>query len=216
MRTERPYNPPDENLARNIRKGRAGVHIVYFPSIKNSRVIVCESKLEADFCQHLEYDIDVVSYTPQPITIKLLVEAREVAYTPDFQVSYRYRPDEFKEVKPESVTSWDAYMELMQTANNHFRHQGLFFEMKTDTDIRREPFLSNLKYFYSKLTHVSEGECSYLLEVLGKMGGISTYGALLDHHQPPSIGSISKMLYARKIQIDLSLRLEHASEVTLS
>ena len=64
-----PYNPAEDDLARIIKKGRMGVHIVYFPSIKNSRVVVCESKLEAEFCQWLEFDPDIVSYSPQPITI---------------------------------------------------------------------------------------------------------------------------------------------------
>ncbi len=201
------YSPPQSNLARQIKRGRVGVHIVDFPSIKNSRVIVCESKLEADFCQLLEFDPEVVSYTPQPQTITLYVNGVLTNYTPDFQVAYQFRPDGFFEIKPDEVTSWDEYQALMAAAAQYFPEMGYSFRLMLGSEIRQEPMLSNLRYFYSKLHVVSEHEYKYLLEHLKRSGGKANYAELLEMPVPPSIGAIAKGIYSQTIDVDLNLSL---------
>ena len=203
-----PYKPPHENLARQIKRGRVGVHVVDFPSIKNSRVIVCESKLEADFCQLLEFDPDVVSYTPQPQTLALYVDGVLTRYTPDFQVTYRFRPDCFFEIKPDEVMFWDDYQLLMAAAAQHFSDMGNSFSLMLGSSIRKEPLLSNLKYLYSKLHRVSDQEYQYLLDHLNRSGGQVLYAELLEMPNPPSIGAIAKAVYNRTVEVDLHLVLD--------
>ena len=199
----RPFNPAQKDLARTIKGGRAGVHIVNFPSIKNSRVIVCESKLEADFCQLLEFDPEVVSYVPQPQTISTYFNGKLTQYTPDFQVTYRFKPDGFFEIKPDEVEFWDQYQDLMAVVKQYFAESGNSFELVKSSAIRNEPFLGNLKYFYSKLHVVADIEYQYLIDIMKRCNGQVKYCTLLNLQNPPSIGSIAKGIYSQAIEIDL-------------
>lgn len=211
-----PYNPAQEDLARNIKRGRKGVHIVYFPSRKNSRVIVCESKLEADFCQWLEFDPEVISYKPQPVTICIRVEGKIKEYTPDFQVSYRLRPDVFYEVKPASVNTWDDYMEMMKQVEQHFIYHGVGFKLKLDTEIRIEPFLGNLKFLYSKIHHVTENETNYLIHCMTRLGGEAAYHELLGMAGAPSLGALAKAIYDKLIDVDLSTMFDQSTRLHMN
>lgn len=204
MEIIRPYSAPHEELARTIKRGRVGVHIVDFPSIKNSRVIVCESKLEADFCQLLEFDPEVVSYVPQPITVSISVNNESHEYTPDFQAAYRFKPDGFFEIKPEGVITWDKYQALMVAVSQHFSDIGNAFEVVLSSTIRQEPFLGNLKYLYSKLHIVAETEFQYLIDCMTRFGGEVGYIGLLEMSNPPTIGSIAKAIYTQVVDVDLS------------
>ena len=209
------YSPAEEDLARNIKRGRKGVHIVYFPSFKNSRVIVCESKLEAEFCQLLEFDPQVISYTPQPITISIWVNGVLTDYTPDFNVNYILKPDSYFEVKPSTVSSWDEYMVLMKHAKQHFAEKKQEFELVVDTDIRKEPFLGNLKFLYSKIHRVSLIEINYLINVMKRFGGEIGYDKLLELDNAPSLGALANAIYSRQIEIDLTKKFDQDTKLRL-
>ncbi len=215
MEKQKPYNPPEEGLARDINRGRPGVHIVFFPSVKNSRVIICESQLEADFCQLLEFDPDVVSYIPQPVTISLWIDGLIRDYTPDFQVSYKLRPDAYFEVKPATVTSWDEYMKLMRHVEQHFAEKEQEFTLMLDSEIRKEPYLGNLKFLYSKIHRVSKNESAYLLELMRRLGGEAVYEELLEMEGAPTIGAIAKAVFERKIELDITKSFDHETMLRL-
>lgn len=209
------YNPPDKGLARVINRGRQGVHIVFFPSYKNSRVIVCESTLEADFCQLLEFDPEVISYIPQPVKISIWVNGVLKEYTPDFQVTYRLKPDEFYEVKPAAVRSWDEYMEIMRYVEQYFKDKNQIFKLVVDTEIRKEPFLGNLIFLYSKIHRVSQNEITFLLDCMRRHGGEVGYDDLLEMDDAPTLGSLAKAIYEGLVDIDLTKSFNQETKLRL-
>lgn len=215
MKLQKPYDQQQKGLARDINRSRVGLHIVFFPSVKNSRVIVCESQLEADFCQLLEFDPDVISYTPQPITISVWFNNSLREYTPAFQVTYKLKSDGFFEVKPLTIESWDEYMDLMRHVEAHFMEQKHQFTLMKDSDIRVEPFLGNLKYLYSKIHRVSKYELEYLLEFMRQLGGEAGYEELLEMEGAPTIGAIAKAVFERKIELDITKPFDHETRLRL-
>lgn len=76
--------PLKKSRKRNIVKLK-NKSITKFPAQKSSRsMVVLESPLERDFCYHLEFDQDVVSYEPQPEGYEYVLDGELRFYTPYF------------------------------------------------------------------------------------------------------------------------------------
>ncbi|WP_238131119.1 Tn7 transposase TnsA N-terminal domain-containing protein [Vibrio cincinnatiensis] len=89
---------------RNLRKPSATKNVYKFASSKNRSVILCESSLERDCCDHLEYSKDVVSFQSQPEGFYYSSGNKLCPYTPDFLVRNLDGSEYFLEVKPLNKT----------------------------------------------------------------------------------------------------------------
>lgn len=200
---------------RTIGRGRPGQQTVHFPSLKNRGVVVCESRLEADFCLWLEYDAEVVSYQPQPKTVPLFVDDATYRYTPDFLAVYFTGEEKAWEVKPRGVYQWPAYLRKIAAAKEYFAAQGQRFELITDETIRRQPHLRSLRWLYAHAHCVSPRACRDVGDCLNAMGGASTLGCLLEQAAPVSLGAIAEAIFSGHLQIDLETPLGPQSTLTV-
>lgn len=116
-----------------------------FPSWKMNTTIWWESQIERDYIYLLEIDPNVVSYKGQPFKLTYISSAGVTrTYTPDFWVQ---RPDrqQVVEVKPTSKVNQQKNLDLFRHIKPVCLAQGMEFVVVTDTMIRMQPQLDNIK-----------------------------------------------------------------------
>jgi hypothetical protein len=143
--------------ARRITNG-CRKNIGKFPSLKNGRAVWYESLIERDFIFLLEIDPDVVAYEEQPTRIRFQAGDNIHTYTPDFLV-VREKARQIVEVKPENRAKEEKYQIVFQYAREIFQKSGYEFLVVTESAIRRQPLLDNVKLLhkYSR-TPISFGD----------------------------------------------------------
>lgn len=145
--------------ARKITKSGRKV-VGKFPSIKTGRMIKWESQLERDYLYLVEFDPDVISCYEQPFKVEYFNELdRKIhQYTPDFLLTRRNNKIEVLEVKDEKNALSEEYQSLFRRVAPILNHNGYEFKVVTDSFIRVEPLLSNVKLLqkYAK-TKISNG-----------------------------------------------------------
>jgi len=117
-----------------------------FPSLKMGRCIWWESQIERDYIYLLEFDPSVTSYKEQPLCISYFLNGKEHHYTPDFLVE-RSNRRQIVEVKREHQTRKEENVALFSAVGPLFFQQGYEFIIATDTAIRVQPRLENIKLF---------------------------------------------------------------------
>lgn len=123
--------------------------IYLFPSVKMGRQVWADGPLEHDYIHLLEPDSEVSSYRGQPLRIRyqLKGERRPRIYTPDFMV-VRGGRIQIVEVKLEADAKKEKYQRIFRIARFACRRQGYEFVVVTETTIRKQPLLNNLKTFW--------------------------------------------------------------------
>jgi hypothetical protein len=115
-----------------------------FPSLKMQRLICWESQIERDYIYLLEFDPAVSSYAEQPLRISYYRDARERHYTPDFLVK-KLDKNLIVEVKQEVEARKEENQRLFRIASAVCAHNNYEFVLVTDTMIRVQPRLDNVK-----------------------------------------------------------------------
>jgi hypothetical protein len=108
-----------------------------------------DGPLEHDYIHLLEADSEVSYYAEQPVRIRYTLkgESRVRTYTPDFLVR---RDDKIQiiEVKPEEIAQKEKYQRLFRIAKWACLNEGYEFVVVTETTIRVQPRLNNIKTFW--------------------------------------------------------------------
>ena len=118
-----------------------------FSSCKMETSFRYNSLLQKDFMYWLEFDSDVLSYNAPAITVNYRSSGREKSYTPDFQVVRRQKKQVI-EVKSQKTVETEKYDRLYQMLSGMYDETGWEFVVLTETKIRTEPLLSNIKLLY--------------------------------------------------------------------
>ncbi|MDH4874395.1 MULTISPECIES: TnsA endonuclease N-terminal domain-containing protein [unclassified Pseudomonas] len=202
-------NPP----SRNIESGHFGKHLVYFPSLKNCRQIVCESKLEADFCLLLEFDQNIISYHPQPITISTVVGDKKRRYTPDFLVKRRYQHDLYVEIKPDAQLLSNNYLEYILQAKAKFQKRGADLLLIDAKKIRTHHKLNNLRTIYSRIHNTTKLEDDYLQDFIKENVFPCSIERLISTPNAPTLNAILKAIFTHKLYVNLNEPISLSSTV---
>lgn len=118
-----------------------------FPSLKLNKIVLCQSLLERDYVYLLERDISVIRYKEQPCKIYYTVEGNRHRYTPDFLVE-RKNKKQIVEVKPARQVAKENFQALFRIIAQICLQEGYEFVVVTDTMIRAQPRLGNIKMMY--------------------------------------------------------------------
>jgi len=124
--------------------GRGGNMIGRFPSLKMGRMIAFESLIEQDYLFLLDFELDVLTFTEQPVQIEYFWEGKERHYTPDFHV-VRKMGEELVECKPRELVHRDENQRKFKIAREWCDGQGWRFRVVTDDEIRTGNRLNNIK-----------------------------------------------------------------------
>jgi hypothetical protein len=128
-------------------------------SLKNDAVVRTLAILEFDFCFHLEYNVDIKSFTSEPFGFYYQFNNRKCRYTPDFLATDHDDHSTFFEVKHSSQILKpdfrDRFKEKQRVALNDFNRR---LVLVTEKQIRMGPTLDNFKLLhrYSGLRTVTE------------------------------------------------------------
>jgi hypothetical protein len=199
--------------ARIVKKGRFGAHIVHFPSLKNGRVVVCESRLEADFALGLEFDQSIESYLPQPEKISVWVDSVAQSYTPDFRVLCLDGTLRLIEVKPDAASENLRLQRLFAEVRKKEARQGRRFDVVYANDIRTEPRLGNMKWLYARAHTIWPRALEAVRERLERHGQETTWARLGCASNPALIGSVARLLLYGEIDVDLNAPLGPDSKI---
>lgn len=138
--------------ARKLKRS-AVKNIFRFPAIKanNGKTILVESRLESQYCLHLEFDNSVVEYIPQPKTFNLpSLSEEEVTnkYTPDFFVRYNFDRSAYIEVKPKDESETEHFNDIFSRFETFLNSSSASFHVKNEEFITQQPLLKNYEALF--------------------------------------------------------------------
>jgi hypothetical protein len=188
-----------------------------FPSLKLGRMVWWESPVERDYIHLLEADGAVSFYKEQPLRIHFVLDGKEYFYTPDFLVK-RYRKIQIVEVKPEKKIHSEENQRRFRAAFKACLQRGYEFIVATDTIIRLQPRLDNIKLFwkYSRTPLDSLRYYLYCQELFSQRNEI----ALEELFHLFALKGVSKrviyaLLYRGVLRVDLMKPIGNVSTVSL-
>lgn len=123
---------------------RKSISDVY--SFKRSAHIRCESTLERDFAELLDWAPNVRTFRSQPERLPLLLEKRTAYTTPDFEfTTYTPDKDHLVEVKPAALACQPKLQARFIAARRSSTVLGRTYSVATEELIRLQPRLKNIK-----------------------------------------------------------------------
>lgn len=127
---------------------RGGNVIGSFPSLIKGEKIMYESTIERDIVFHFKFDPTVLTYYAQPMVITGTdTEGKVHTYTPDFLV-VRTDRKEIVECKPEALLDHPHTQQQIRIGEKWAEANNHDFVIVTDTDLRKDQTLANLKLFF--------------------------------------------------------------------
>jgi hypothetical protein len=106
-----------------------------------------ESHLERDFIYLTEFDKDVIQYREQPFKVQYLLDGKRLHYFPDFLLE-RKSKKQIIEIKPQAKVEKSDFVRFSKVMTNHLAKEGYEYLVVTDTTIRLQPRLSNIKLLW--------------------------------------------------------------------
>lgn len=138
-------NRPMDNLARApLTKGRPGSRVTFFPSRKTGGPVACGNLQQADYCVHLEYRQDVLTYQCRPPTV--CCEA--LRYKADFLVVLNSGPAVYLKFLPSDDQPGALIGHHKQAVEAMLRDRELLFRWLVPRDLPHPMVSYNLRYLY--------------------------------------------------------------------
>jgi len=185
-----------------------------FPSAKSRRSVHWESQLERDFICLLEFDPAILEYREQPETISLKLDGVIRRYPPDFLVRTAAGYGVY-EVKPGDKVAHPDIAPVLARAAEHYAARGMGYQVVTEAEIRRRPYLDNVRLLLRYQAHPVEADI-----MAGVIGCLErsplSVGQVLEHLAPTAgLAELYAMLATHQLKADLSLSLGSDSLIHL-
>lgn len=173
-------------------------------SYKMGRAVVWESQIERDFVYLLEFDPNVLSYQEQPRKFQYRDEGKAHSYTPDFEVRTNDKTL-IIEVKPASKAQQEENQRLFKLVAPVIEADGFEYRVVTDTMIRHEPQLSNIKYLRIHGRTVPTASDQLIAHHHITQQPTATVGSLMDEFAARSLPrqTVYSLIYWGVIAVDL-------------
>lgn len=202
---------------RRIPRSRRSIRGMH-PWRVRGRSLRFESTLERDFITRMVFDPEVVEVGEQPIEIIYTRDGRRRTYTPDFLVTFRYRPGivaprhVIYEVKywDDLRENWTEHRPKFEAAREWARNRAMGFRLATDRSIRG-PELENAKRLIPFLASAGDPEHDEaLLATLRRHGriAVATLMQLLSTDrlkQAHFYSSLWRLMAAGRVLADFSM-----------
>ncbi|PBJ19646.1 hypothetical protein BSF44_44790 [Pseudomonas sp. ACN8] len=169
-------NRPEENLTRApLTKGRPGSRVTFFPSRKNGGAVACGNLQQANYCVHLEYRPDVLSYHCRPPTV--CGGARR--YKADFLVTLSSGPPIYLKFLPSDDQPEALVRDQKQAVEAMLRDKGLLFHWLEASDLPHPQVSYNLRALYHQGFGSSQRAAEQVrAQVMAMPEQRATFGAL--------------------------------------
>ncbi|QJC80402.1 hypothetical protein [Pseudomonas umsongensis] len=192
-----------DNLARApLTKGRPGSRVTFFPSRKTGGPVACGNLQQADYCVHLEYRQDVLTYQCRPPTV--CCEA--LRYKADFLVVLSSGPAVYLKFLPSDDQPGALIGHHKQAVEAMLRDRELLFRWLVPGDLPHPLVSYNLRYLYHQGFGSSQRAAQQVrAHVVGLMEQRTTFEALLA--SGASSADICHAIFLDKLRIDLEQQL---------
>ncbi|CAM5784208.1 hypothetical protein CCAE64S_01316 [Castellaniella caeni] len=204
------------NRVRTVITPSGGIVRGKFPSKKNNRLIHHEGLLELEACYLFELSPYVTSYREQPIKIQYSDGIRLRTYTPDFELTLSTGDTVLVEIKHSAILARAEVQEKYNQITYHMLREDQPFSILTETSIRQEPRLSNLRLAYRELLPHAPTNAR-LESVLPHLAILKelTIGDVSSILQPHNISAFD-LLARGYLSCDLTLSLNSSTPVSIS
>jgi hypothetical protein len=186
-----------------------------FPSLKNMKTVWFESHLERDFIFLTEFDKDVIKYTEQPFKIQYLMNGEKYRYFPDFLLE-RENQKQVIEIKPQLKVEKEEFVNFSKVMTNHLAKKGFEYLVITDSTIRLQPRLSNIKLFwrYARIPITTKQQVliNDLFEISSSMSFFEVCSFLSRAKEQKE--SIYTLLFHRYLTIDINQPISAESVIS--
>ena len=178
-----------------------------FPSLKMNRMIAFESLIERDYLYVLDYEVEGLAFTEQPLTITYHHDDKERHYTPDFHLFGRGQ-HVLVECKPERFVETEENLCKFAVAQEWCKKQGWEFRVVTDQQVRNGFRLQNVKllaqYARQKVDIVIRSQIhTFLRETQEDMSIHNLAQAILPGNPSAVTASIFCLAYQHAISLSL-------------
>lgn len=173
------------------------------------------SLLQKDFMYWLEFDPDVFSYNTPAISLEYYSNGKKKLYVLDFQV-IRHHKKQIIEVKSQKVIKSEKYKRLYLLLSNICDETGWEFIVITESQVRQEPLLSNIKLLYGYAReNFSIDEYQNCLAILKSTvpASLAEIGQALDCHNIRR-NVLFKLLFHSLVEIDLKQSIKADTTIT--
>lgn len=181
-----------------------GYNRVKFQSLKIGKTILCQSLILRDYLIHLEWDEDVQFYELKPFKVSVKTAVQRKVIQPHILVNYSVRPPSVVWLKS-SETDHTEQLPLIKLVTNFCESKGFNFEIKYSNEIRKEPFLSNLKFLRRYLrSNITVRDFSLCREFFVKYSA-PDLGSLLNYfkQKEENIETVFALLSQKIIEADV-------------
>ena len=186
-------------------------------SAKNGCHLPWDAKTELKVCQWAEISTDVVSYMTQPHTLRMVVDGRQVSYTPDVRFDLAGGGVQVVEVKNSFDERKDpAYSRKLKQAAKVHNALGYRFTIAESADYEREPVFSAVTTLHRfRSTLVDQRTSDAVRDVL--VNGPAPLARVLEVAPagPRGRASLASMMVRRVISVEIEHGLVADAPVTL-
>ena len=186
-----------------------------FSSCKMGTSFWYNSLLQKDFMYWLEFDPDVLSYNTPAIQLEYYINGKQKRHAPDFQV-IRHQKKQIIEVKSQKIIKSEKYRRLYPLLSKICDETGWEFIVITESQVRQEPLLSNIKLLYKYAReNFSIDEYQNCLAILKSTvpASLAEIGQALDCHNIRR-NVLFKLLFHSLVEIDLKQSIKADSTIT--
>lgn len=106
-------------------------------SLKNAKLIECESLLEMRVARLLEFASGITQYSEQPPALRIRLNGRLRKYTPDFLVHWRNGARWLIEVKPSEIASTAEMKARFLATTESAQRMGFHFRVLTERHVQK-------------------------------------------------------------------------------
>jgi hypothetical protein len=195
---------------------RGGNVIGSFPSQIKGEKVMYESTIERDFLYFLKFDPTIITYRSQPIIITGTdTRGKAHTYIPDFMV-VRTNGKEIVECKPEALLDHPHTQKQIQMGEAWAEANDHDFVIVTDTDLRKDHTLANLKLLwrYCRVVVPTVMQASCIAHLKTRPEGITFEN--LSRFLASIVGTSEMQQPYRQVPFIYSLLFHHILQVDLT
>ena len=179
-------------------------------------MVYYESQLERDYLYYVEYNPSIQTITHQPLRLVYIFKGKKHIYTPDYLV-IKTGEKHIIEIKPEEKLT--QYADKFEMIKATLKAMGFIFSVVTDTYIRVEPRLSNLKFLhrYSRVCleqHAIQVAINYFSNASGSV--LIDDAKIALSNSGVTINEFYSMMFHGIIGFDMMVKIENWSRVFIN
>jgi TnsA endonuclease N terminal len=186
-----------------------------FPSSKAKQSLWWDSQIERDFLFHAEFDSSVSKISGQPFRVSYVTNGKRRRYTPDFLLEGSNKKL-VVEVKPHDKSQSPEFGLWKQAVSTVLEKNGYQFVVMTDTQIRAQPLLANLKWLFRfRTANYVAYDLQLLLAHLGRTAMTIADAQLLATKNNLDPNLVWHLVASRTLGVDLNKPLTTLSIINI-